>query len=83
MKPIYFVLFWLFSTLSWGVFIFVLYNVVPFMSIFEYVYKYYPGIIGDDIWDNYVTDLSIYTGGFLNCIFIYFVAKLFFRRKQQ
>ena len=53
------------------------------MSIFEYVYKYYPGIIGDDIWDNYVTDLSIYTGGFLNCIFIYFVAKLFFQGKQQ
>ena len=82
MKPIYFVLFWVFSTLLWGIFIFVLYNTVPFMSILEYIYENYPDIIGDDIWDDYVTELSIYAGGFLNCIFIYFVAKLLFRGKQ-
>lgn len=82
MKPIYFVLFWLFSTLSWSIFIFTLYHVAPFMSILEYFYKNYPIIIGDDIWDNYVMELSIYIGGLLNCVFIYFVAKLFFRKKQ-
>nr|AWH59642.1 hypothetical protein [Edwardsiella tarda] len=82
MKPIYFVLLWLFSIFLWGVFIFVSYSVVPFSSMLEYIYENHPDIIGDDIWDNYIVELSLCVGGFLNCVLIYCIARVFFRKTR-
>lgn len=76
MKAHYFVILWLTPMLSWVAIMFLLYRAIPFGDLLN---KYYEllGPIGGGDWDSLISEIVIYGAAFLNCIFIWAVAKFF------
>ncbi|MBJ9536786.1 hypothetical protein [Citrobacter braakii] len=82
MKAYHFVIFWIAPMLSWAAFMFLLYFCLPFGDLLE-KYNEYLGDIGGESWDNRISEIVIFGSVFINCIFIWCVAKFIIYHRNK
>ena len=71
MKAYHFVLLWLAPMISWAAFMFILYSLIPFGDLLEYVSSKLTYEIGGENWDNIMTEIVIYGAAILNLSLIH------------